>query len=160
MVLNDIIGNNKAKESLIYKVFNNEIANSYMFIGISGIGKKLIAKEFARMILCENIEENNQCESCIKFNSDNHPDFKIIEPDNNSIKISQIRELGNIVYKKPILSKRKAILIDNADLMTEEAQNALLKTLEEPPEYIVIILIVSNESLLWVGDPAHEYYMF
>ena len=72
--------------------------------------------------------------------------FNIIEPDGKIIKIEQIRELQTKIIEKPIISSKKVYIIDNAHLMTKEAQNCLLKTLEEPPEYIVIILIVSNES--------------
>ena len=147
-MFNNILGNDEIKESLINSVKNNKISHSYLFIGTEGIGKKLIAQEFAKMILC--IEENkycNKCKSCIEFNTNNNPDFKIIEPDGNSIKIEQIRELQRKVSEKPIISKRKVYIINDSDKMTIEAQNCLLKTLEEPPEFITIILIGSNESL-------------
>lgn len=155
MTFEEILGNNVAKKSLTEQIKNNGIVHSYMFVGQDGIGKKIIAKEFARKVLCKPINEsldeyNNSknCESCIKFESNNHPDFKIISPEGNYIKIAQIRQMQEDVYKKTILSKKKIFIIDKADYMTEEAQNSLLKTLEEPPEYIVIILILSNESLL------------
>jgi len=100
------------------------------------------------MILCEAYEgkECDKCKSCVEFNSGNNPDFKMIEPDGKTIKIEQIREMQTKVAEKPVNSGKKIYIIDDADLMTKEAQNCLLKTLEEPPEYIVIILIVSNEN--------------
>lgn len=150
MKFEEILGNDKIKKTLLEQINNNEIVHSYMFVGQEGIGKKIIAREFARKILCNSEKTKNceNCESCIKFRSENHPDFKIISPDGNYIKIAQIRNMQEDVYKKPIVSRKKVFIIDKADLMTEEAQNSLLKTLEEPPEYIVIILILSNESLL------------
>ena len=137
---------------------NNTISHSYMFIGIEGIGKKIIAKEFAKNILClkrneknakiNNIDSKNcTCKSCVEFKTNNNPDFSIIEPDGNSIKIEQIRELQKRIQEKPIISNSKVYIINNADMMTKEAQNCLLKTLEEPPEYAIIILIGSNENL-------------
>jgi DNA polymerase-3 subunit delta' len=119
-----------------------------MFIGEQGIGKKLIAEQFSKMILCNdyNGAECDKCKSCVEFDSGNNPDFKIIEPDGRVIKIEQIREMQTKVAEKPINSSKKVYVINDADLMTKEAQNCLLKTLEEPPEYIVIILIVSNEN--------------
>ena len=150
MNFNEILGNNKIKEDLQEIINNNTISHSYMFVGIEGIGKKLIAKEFARKILCLNKPNQNceTCDSCIKFNSGNNPDFLEIFPDGNSIKIAQMREMQEKVYQKPIVSDRKIFIIDQAEKMTEEAQNSLLKTLEEPPEYMVIILITSNENKL------------
>lgn len=151
MNFNNIIGNENAKKILNKSLANNTILHSYMFIGNDGIGKKMIAKQFANMILCENFNydkllECNQCKSCIEFKSDNNPDFILIEPDGKIIKIDQIRQMQNKILEKPIISNKKVYLINNADCMTREAQNCLLKTLEEPPEYIVIILIVSNEN--------------
>ena len=149
MSFENIIGNDKIKQELEENIRNNTISHSYLFIGQDGIGKKLFAKEFAKMELC--LDDNNACDkcsSCIKFNSDNNPDFVIIKPDGNSIKISQIRDMQDNVYKKPIVSNKKVFIIDDSDKMTEEAQNSLLKTLEEPPEYITIILITSNENKL------------
>ncbi len=146
-MFNNILGNDKIKESLVSSVKNNKISHSYLFIGIEGIGKKMIAKEFAKMLLCTDINKGcNKCKSCIEFETNNNPDFKIIEPDGNSLKIEQIREFQAKVYEKPIISTRKVYIIDDSDKMTIEAQNCLLKTLEEPPEYVTIILIGSNEN--------------
>ena len=146
-MFNNILGNDKIKESLVSSVKNNKISHSYLFLGIEGIGKKMIAKEFAKMLLCTDINKGcNKCKSCIEFETNNNPDFKIIEPDGNSLKIEQIREFQAKVYEKPIISTRKVYIIDDSDKMTIEAQNCLLKTLEEPPEYVTIILIGSNEN--------------
>ena len=111
-------------------------------------GKKLFAIEFAKRVLCLDKEDNSSCNSCIKFENNNHPDFKLIEPDGNSIKIGQIRELQDEISQKPITSDKKVYVINDCDTMTVESQNCLLKTLEEPPEYAVIILVTSNESKL------------
>lgn len=148
MIFDNIIGNEQNKEILKRVVENNNIAHSYMFIGKDSIGKMLFAREFAKAILCVNKEKPcNKCKSCIEFDTFNNPDFNILEPDGNSIKIEQIRELVKKVYEKPIVSNKKVYIINDSNLMTKEAQNSLLKTLEEPPEYVTIILIASNENL-------------
>ena len=143
----NILGNNNIKEELIKTVKSNKYSHSYLFIGTAGIGKRLIAREFAKMILCGAEEKYcGKCKSCIEFDSRNNPDFKEIEPDGNSIKIDQIREMQAKVIESPIISSRKVYIINDADLMTIEAQNCLLKTLEEPPDFVNIILIGSNEG--------------
>lgn len=149
MSFEKIIGNNKIKNELIKAFSTNSIAHSYIFSGQYGIGKKQIAIEFAKMILCLNKDNApcGECKSCLELENDNNPDFNIIKPD-GKIKIDQIRQMLEKVYEKPIISDKKVYIIDDAETMTVEAQNCLLKTLEEPPEYIVIILITSNESNL------------
>ena len=147
-MFDEIIGNDKIKEALEKTVNENKVSHSYMFVGIDGIGKQLVAKKFAQAILCTKETEKscNQCKSCIEFMSNNHPDFLYLEPDGNSIKIEQIRYLQRKIQEKPIISNKKVYIINDADKMTTEAQNCLLKTLEEPPEYGTIILIGSNEN--------------
>lgn len=147
-MFDNVIGNEKIKEILNTSIEQNKISHSYLFIGIDGIGKKIMAKIFSKRILClDNGTCNNKCKSCIEFETENHPDFKIIKPDGNTIKIEQIRILQKEIQEKPIISSRKIYIIDDADKMTKEAQNALLKTLEEPPEFAIIILIGNNENL-------------
>ena len=148
MNFDNIIGNDSVKNLLTNLVNTNNLVHSYMFIGTDGIGKLLFAKEFAKMILCENeVKSCNKCSSCIKFISNSHPDFLLVNSeDEKNIKINQIRLLQEKVSEKPILSNKKVYIIDNSDLMTTEAQNCLLKTLEEPPEYAIIILVLSNEN--------------
>ena len=144
-----IIGNEEIKKQLINAININKTSHSYLFAGISGIGKKLIAKEFAKAMLClEDRKSCNKCKACIEFNTNNNPDFILIEANNGSIKIDQIREMQKNVSEKPIISNHKACIINDADLMTIEAQNCLLKTLEEPPAYMTIILVGTNESNL------------
>ena len=148
MVFGDIIGNNNIKEELTKVVEKNLIGHSYIFQGPEGIGKILFAKAFAKEILCENKNGCDTCKSCIMFNSNNHLDFMLLNEDEQVLKIEEIRELIKKVIEKPIISNHKVYIINAADKMTKDAQNCLLKTLEEPPEYITIILISSNENLL------------
>ena len=143
----NILGNNSIKNLLSNSMKADKVSHSYMFVGISGIGKKMMAKDFAKGILCLNENKYcNNCKSCIEFDSNNNPDLIYIEPDGNNIKIEQIRELQKRIPEKPIISNRKVCIINDADTMTKEAQNCLLKTLEEPPEFVTIILIGSNEN--------------
>jgi len=150
MNFNELIGNEKIKQNLIKTLNNKTISHSYMFVGTKGIGKKEFAKEFARGILC--IDEQNKlcgrCKSCIEFVNSNNPDYYEIglEEEETSIKIEAIRQMQKRVQELPIVSNRKVYIIDDSECLTKEAQNCLLKTLEEPPEFVTIILIVSNEN--------------
>ncbi len=151
MAFENIIGNEKMKELLNTSVANNNIVHSYLFIGPDGVGKSLFATEFAKMILCEanSGKPCENCKSCIQFSGGNHPDFLKIEPeDEKKIKIEQIRYLQEKIAEKPVTSSKKVYIICDSETMTREASNGLLKTLEEPPEYAVIILLTSNESAL------------
>ena len=125
----DILGNDDVKKYLTNCIENKNFSHSYIFSGIKGIGKYTFAKDFAKCILEDSMMQ----------------DYYELGPDGKSIKVSQIRELQNVINIKPTFSKKSVYIIDDADLMTIEAQNSLLKTLEEPPEYAVIILIVHNE---------------
>ena len=135
MYFNNIIGQEFAKKYITNSIKNDKVNHAYMFEGIDGIGKNLFAKEFGKLLI--NVD-----------NVDNSPDYINIEPTGSSIKIAQIRELQSDIIIKPH-SKYKIYVINHAEKMTVESQNALLKTLEEPPEYAIIILITNNkESLL------------
>lgn len=125
----DILGNDDVKKYLTNCIENKNFSHSYIFSGIKGIGKYTFAKDFAKCILEDSMMQ----------------DYYELGPDGKSIKVAQIRELQNVINIKPTFSKKSVYIIDDADLMTIEAQNSLLKTLEEPPEYAVIILIVHNE---------------
>lgn len=145
----NILGNEKNKKILEKSIELNKTSHSYIFWGTEGIGKKIIAKEFAKKILCiQNHDYNCKCKSCIEFDSNNNPDFQLIEATDGKIKIEQVREMQKKISEKPIISDKKVYIINDAGTMTKEAQNCLLKTLEEPPEYITIILICSNEDNL------------
>ena len=144
----NIIGNDKIKNDLRSILKNNNIFHTYMFIGTKGIGKSKFAKEFAKGILCINQEKPClDCKSCIEFDNNNNPDFYYIGlGEENSIKIDVIRQMQKKVQELPIVSGKKVYIIDDFEYMTKEAQNCLLKTIEEPPEFVTIILIASNES--------------
>lgn len=149
-MFSEILGNEETKKILENSIKTQKISHSYMFIGQNGIGKFMFAKEFAKAVLCQGEQKPcNKCEACIKFNGENNPDIQIIdETEEKSIKTEVIKEMVKGVYEKPIASSKKVYIINDSQKMTKEAQNSLLKTLEEPPEYVVIILITENENLL------------
>ena len=149
----NIIGNDEIKEELKKTINTKKIANSYIFSGIEGIGKRQLAREFAKNIMClQGGDCKDTCESCKKFEEKSNPNYEEInsnEYKKDIITIDQIREkIVNKAYEKPIISNKKIYVINDADKMNEPAQNALLKTLEEPPHYVVIILIVSNDNAI------------
>lgn len=152
MSFKDIIGQEKPKEILLRSIKEYRVFSSYLFWGKEGIGKKLTALEFAKTINCwnrsDNLEACESCLSCRKINKLCSPDLTIIEPVKDTISINQIRELQYQVNLKPMESKKKFYIIDQADKMTLEAENCLLKTIEEPPGEVIIILICNHPDYL------------
>ena len=145
----EIVGHEKIREKLKNLVKTEKVGHAYLFCGKSGIGKKLVAIEFIKSIMCMQNNDGLACGKCISCNTFfNNSYFKIIQPEKNIITVDQIREMAKEIYLKPTISKRKCFIIDDADLMNDSAQNALLKILEEPPTYATIILITSSKERL------------
>ncbi|MGN1059606.1 MAG: ATP-binding protein [Clostridia bacterium] len=128
--------------------------SAYLLAGPAGIGKKTLAYPFAAALLCEAPVDGGaclSCSSCRLLAADAHPDLICLEipADKKSIGVEAVREqLIKEAYVRPFSSARKVFLIENGELMTAEAQNALLKILEEPPEYAVFLLLTTAQSRL------------
>src|SRR5699024_293085 len=146
----DIIGHEKGIETLKKSIKNETVSHSYLFEGEEGIGKKMVAYVFSKTLLCKEkgIEPCNNCTSCMKFDSGNHPDFHIIEPERGIIRKIEVEDLIKKMSTAPFESKKKLFVIDDSDLMNIEGKNAILKILEEPPYYVNIILISSRPNNL------------
>lgn len=143
----DVLGNTQIIKNLKAAVKNNRISHAYIFDAPEGMGKMLLARTFAKSILCESKNGCGHCKSCLSFDSDNNPDVIYVNSKKKTIGVDEIREQVNKnVELKPYLYDYKIFIIDNADTMTVQAQNAILKTLEEPPAYAVFILISNNIS--------------
>ena len=150
MNFSDIIGQSTLVNYLKTILSSGKIAHSYIFIGPRGIGKKTISNIFAKALVCyeKKQEPCNICQSCRQFESGNHPDVYRVISDKKTIGVDSIRDMQSDIKIKPFQGDRKIYIIDKADTMTVQAQNALLKTLEEPPKYAVIILLADNTSSL------------
>jgi DNA polymerase-3 subunit delta' len=151
MNFNDVAGQRVIVESLKNAVKNGMISNGYVFSGPKGCGKKLMAFIFAMALNCSGATVDKpcgSCSSCQRTESGNHPNVEIVKPTGQSIKIKQIRQIISDAARKPFETGYKIIIIENAEKMTHEAQDAFLKTLEEPPEDTVFILLAENHNIL------------
>ncbi len=152
MDFSGIIGQKEVVGSLERALSENRVGHAYIFTGPAGMGKKTIAHLFAGLLLCDAPKDGKTCGKCIPcqlFENDSNPDFHSIDTDETSIGVDMIRGVQGDVAIKPMYSKRKVYIVEDASKMTEQAQNCLLKTFEEPPEYVVIILLTANyEALL------------
>lgn len=150
----NVLGHLAQKQFLQNYLRAGERPHALLFCGASGLGKELLAMEFAKSLLCLNHAEADACESCRLFNlQDNsfaHPDFiRIgIEDGYKSIRIEQIKELISKTAFAPVLSETKVCLIRDADKLTIDAANSLLKLLEEPPAGWVLIMLAQAEDKL------------
>lgn len=152
MGFSSIIGNKRAVEILKRAIACERPAHAYLFIGPDGVGKKLLALSFAKAINCLERKEDgdscNLCISCRKIDSLNHPDIIIVKPDGKFIKIDQIRTVQRQLQFKSLEGRYKVCIIDGAESMNLSSANALLKTLEEPPEGTILILVAGRRGSL------------
>lgn len=142
----DILGQEHLKSVFINKIKEDTLSHSHLILGEDGLGRLELAKEIVKAMFCENKTGDacNNCSNCKKIINDNHEDvFTIIK---DTIKIEDIRELEKEISIKPYNSKHKIYIIENGHNMTKQAENALLKTLEEPPEYIKIFILGEDKS--------------
>lgn len=147
----DIVGHEQIILHMQNAIRQKKISHAYLLCGESGSGKRLVAEAFAKAVLCEEggIEACGKCKSCKQAESGNHPDIRVVVREKATLGVKEIREQVTAdVRIKPYSSEYKIYLIDEAETLTEEAQNALLKTIEEPPEYAVFLLTVSRQELL------------
>lgn len=148
MTLQTIIGHQQQIDRLIAAVSQHRVAHAYLLSGPAGIGKKLVALHFARQLLCETAQGCGDCSACHKVDSGSHPDLSILISEGSYLKIEQIRTLQQFLLLRPLEGRYKICLIDDAEKLTVEAANALLKTLEEPQPGTILLLISSRPEQL------------
>ena len=145
---NPIIGHQQIVEQLQHTVATDRIAGAYLFVGPTSVGKEMVARYFAQLIFCQQDTQPptvcGTCLACRKVDSGNHPDLQFIRPEGSLLKIGQIRELQKRIIYEPLEASRKVYILTDVDRMNAEAENCLLKTLEEPPASSVLILLTSN----------------
>lgn len=147
-----IKGNNLIINLMQSSIHNDSINHCYILDGESNIGKSLLAKTFAKTLLCteKNVNPCLKCSSCLSFDNANNPDVIYVQnKDKKSIGADLIRdEINETILIRPFKYKYKIYLIENFNLLTIQAQNAFLKTLEEPPSYAIFLLMTTNYNEL------------
>ena len=148
----DVVGHKDILKYISSAVENNRVSHAYILNGERGSGKKMLANLFAMTLLCEtgDNEPCGKCHSCKQAESGNHPDIiRVTHEKPNSISVDDIRtQVNNTVDIKPYQGPYKVYIIPQADMMTPQAQNAILKTIEEPPSYAVFLLLTENAETL------------
>lgn len=146
----DIVGHEQIISHLKSAISMGKVSHAYILNGPEGAGKMMLAEAFARALQCEahEVDGCGQCRSCHQTETRNHPDIIYVKHDKpNTISVADIREqINGTVSIKPYnnTSQHKIYIVDEAEKMNEQAQNALLKTIEEPPAYVVILLLTTN----------------
>lgn len=148
--LRDIFNQEPAVNLLKQALSKNKIAHAYLFTGPKGVGKETTAKALIYHLFCQFSQEDpcGSCLSCKKLDKGIHPDLVKIAPEKRDIRIDTIREIERFIRFRPLEAPYKVILILQAEKLNPEAGNALLKSLEEPPTYVIFILITENITQL------------
>jgi DNA polymerase-3 subunit delta' len=144
MSFKDILGHERPIRLLQRGIAGGKVAHSYLFLGAEGIGKSLVALQFAKALNClegaDTVDACDRCISCKKINRLVHPDVSIIEPQGQTLKVDQVREMQKALAYRPYEGRCRVFILTAADRMAPHMSNTLLKTLEEPPPQTVIIL--------------------
>lgn len=148
----EIVGHEQIKEHMQAAIRDKKPFHAYLFQGEEGVGKEALARTFAAGLQCQSESADKPCKECVscrQMESGNQPDVIWVTREKASLGVDEIREqLCNTMDIKPFSSPYKIYLVPEAEKMTEAAQNVLLKTIEEPPEYGIVILMTSNISAL------------
>jgi DNA polymerase-3 subunit delta' len=153
MAFKNILGHEKPIRLLQQAIKTDKVVHSYLFLGNEGIGKKQVALQFSKALNClgdsaETGEACDRCLSCRKVDDGLHPDVLLLEPENYTLKVEQVRQMQRDLAYRPYEGRRRVCIITAADRMAPNMSNTLLKTLEEPPLHTVIILLANNPRLL------------
>ena len=145
MAFRDVVGHQRPLQILRKEIETGRVYHAYLFTGMEGIGKRLVAVNMAKALNCSDEvgDACDHCSSCQRMDKGIHPDLIQITPAGEAIKIGQIRELQQAIAFKPYEARWRMIIVDGAERMTREAANAFLKTLEEPPPWTTIILVAT-----------------
>lgn len=142
--------------------------HAMLFEGQQGMGKFTLSQWLGNGLVCQTAQDAfgsqglsacGQCKSCLLFNAGNHPDCRIVDNDNPSIGVDDIRQATGFVYSKPQIAKRRVLLINKAEKLTEAAANALLKTLEEPCDNVFILMSCDDRAQLLPTITSRCYKM-
>jgi len=152
MGFGEIIGHDRQLSTLRSALTSNRLHHAYFFAGPEGVGKRTTAIALAKAVHCMQLDDDfcAQCVNCARISDGNHPDVRFVEPlaGKKEISIQQIRELERELNYRSFSGGRKIAVIDPATSMNLASQNALLKTLEEPPQDSLILLIAANAGAL------------
>lgn len=150
LMFHEILGHDQIKQHFYNALKSDKISHAYILSGESGMGKKSLANAFAMTLLCEQgqIEPCGVCPACKQTLSGSHPDLIYVTHEKPaSIGVDDIRvQINEAIHIRPYSSRYKIFIVDEAEKMTQQAQNALLKTIEEPPAYAVLILLTTNQE--------------
>lgn len=141
MLFNKSIAYKNIKEDLK----QSNLSHAYLFLSSDELNNFLFIKEISNLILCDIKSACGQCSSCLKVLANSHPDI-LTYPKNKSLLVEDTEDINKHVYEIPMLADKKIIIINNIDNSTLQAQNKMLKTLEEPPKSVIFILTAKNEN--------------
>ena len=155
MSFRDVVGHRRLVDLLSRAVARDSLPPSLVLAGPSGVGKRRVAIAVAQALNCvsprtgKDFDSCGTCQACTRIARGVHPDVLVVEPgENGSIKVDQVRDIVDRAMYRPFDGKRRVVIIDDADALVPAAQNALLKTLEEPPSSSVFMLVTSRPDLL------------
>ena len=151
MKFSEFAGNERIVDYFKKAIGQKNLAHAYLFSGPEGVGKSTLALTISKALLCPNRTEDGPCEKCTtcqKFESGNHPDFHHFIPEGLYFKIDEVRRIIHEVSLMPVESAWKVFVLERADYMRDEAANALLKVLEEPPGQAIFFLITEVAEVL------------
>src|ERR671925_430637 len=148
----EIIGHHRQIQTLRLALAKRRLHHAYLFIGPEGVGKRTLALALAKAIHCSEMADDfcGRCVNCARVQDGNHSDVRFIEPlsGKKEISIQQIREIEKQLNFRSFSGGKKIAILDPATLLNLSSQNALLKTLEEPPQDSLLILIACNAGAL------------
>lgn len=152
MSFKDVMGHERPIQFLQRAMVQDKVVHSYLFLGNEGIGKSLVALEFAKALNClegdHRVDGCDRCVSCNKIGHLLHPDVSLIEPEGQTLKVEQVREMQKALAYRPYEGRRRVFVLTAVDRMAPHMSNTLLKTLEEPPLHTVIILLANSPK--WI----------